>query len=231
MQTENKRYTTLLFDADGTLLDFDEAERRGVRSVMRSYGAEPTDELVRQYHTINQDCWKAFERGDIPKDEIFRRRYPLFFSRLGITVDAAAAESLYRKELDACAALIPGALELCEYLRGRYDLYIITNGVSRTQYTRLHDSGLDQYFDDVFVSEDAGSQKPQKEYFDYCLARIREKALNRMLVIGDSLTSDIRGGINAGIDTCWVNLNGEPASASIRPDYTVDSLEKLKAIL
>jgi len=230
---DTRTFTTLLIDADGTLLDFDEAERLGASSIMRTYGIVPTDALVARYHTINRECWEAFERGDIPKSEIFERRYPLFFAELGITVDAAAVEDLYRQELDACAATISGALEICEYLSQKYDLYIITNGVSQTQYTRLHDSGLDQYFRDVFVSEDAGSQKPQKEYFDYCLARIREKDLNRMLVIGDSLTSDIQGGINAGIATCWVNItDAHLAGATLtRPDFEIYSLPELRKFL
>lgn len=226
-------FTTLLLDVDGTLLDFDEAERRGVQAVLRAYGVEPTDRQVHRYHQINLDCWKAFERGEIPKEAIFQRRYPLFFSELGITADAAATEALYRRELDGCAALIPGALEICAYLKERYELYIITNGVSSTQYSRLGLSGLDQYVRDIFVSEDAGSQKPQKEYFNYCLARITEKDVSRMLVIGDSLTSDIQGGKNAGIATCWVNLakSPRPSKACLLPDYEVHSLYDLKQFL
>lgn len=226
-------FTTLLLDVDGTLLDFDEAERRGVQAVLEAFGVEPTDGRVHRYHQINQDCWKAFERGDIPKETIFQRRYPLFFSEMGITADAAVTEGIYRRKLDNCAVPLPGALEICAWLKERYQLYIITNGVSSTQYSRLHLSGLDQYVQDIFVSEDAGSQKPQKEYFDYCLARIAEKDISRMLVIGDSLTSDIRGGKNAGIATCWVNLTGapRPAETGLLPDYEIHSLYDLKRFL
>lgn len=229
----DSRFTTLLLDVDGTLLDFDEAERRGVQAVLQAFGAAPTDERIHRYHQINLDCWKAFERGEIPKEAIFQKRYPLFFSEMGILVDAASAEALYRQKLDGCAVLLPGALEICAFLKERYDLYVITNGVSSTQYSRLRLSGLDQYFQDIFVSEDAGSQKPQKEYFDYCLARITEKDKNKMLVIGDSLTSDIQGGKNAGIATCWVNLTGasRPAKTSLLPDYEVHSLYDLKHFL
>lgn len=226
-------FTTLLFDVDGTLLDFDEAERRGVRAVLGAFGVEATDAHIRRYHEINQSCWKAFERGDIPKEAIFQTRYPRFFSELGITADAAITEKLYRDELDGCAVLLPGALEICAYLKDRYQLYVITNGVSSTQYSRLRLSGLDQYFQDIFVSEDAGSQKPQKEYFDYCLERIEEKDISRMLVIGDSLTSDIRGGKTAGIATCWVNLSNapQPSDPGILPDYEIHALHELKHFL
>jgi 2-haloacid dehalogenase len=227
----NKKYTTLLMDVDNTLLDFDEAEHRGIREVMRAFGIEPTEEREVLYKRINRTHWEAFERGDITRDQIFERRYPRFFSEFGIQVDPEKAETLYRAQLDSCSALIDGALELCQYLKPRYDLYIITNGVSTTQYRRLKDSTLDQYFTGIFVSEDAGSQKPRKEFFDYCLPRITEKDLTRMLVIGDSLTSDIQGGLNTGIDTCWFNRTSATPSPTIHPTYEVHSLAELQKLL
>ena len=230
------RYTTLLLDVDGTLLDFDEAERRGVITVMEHFGVTPTPDLVKRYHEINLSYWKSFERGDIPKSEIFGSRYQQFFSEMGRTVDGMEAERLYRECLDTCAVLLDGALDICAYLKERYDLYVVTNGVSHTQYSRLKLSGLDEYFTDVFVSEDAGSQKPQKEYFDYCFARIPEKDPANMLLIGDSLTSDIRGGKNAGIDTCWVNADSPETescelAAELQPEYIIHTLWELRKIL
>lgn len=226
-----RKYSTLFLDVDGTLLNFDEAERRGVRAVMESQGVTPTKELAERYHQINLDCWRAFERDEIPREAIFQKRYPQFFAELGLSVDAKTAEELYRQELDSCALLLPHALEICAYLKERYDLYVTTNGVSSTQYARLRASGLDRYFSAIFVSEDAGSQKPQREYFDYCFARVPEKDPARILIIGDSLTSDIRGGKNAGIDTCLVKW--EPVSDSDRgmADYVVCGLLGLKEFL
>lgn len=225
------KYTTLLLDADGTLLDFDEAERQGLQAVLQAYGVTPSKELELRYHEINKQYWAMFERGDIPKSAIMERRYPHFFRTLGVDVEAAAVEKLYRSHLDCCAALLHGAWELCETLSTRYQLYIITNGVSQTQYRRLKDSGLDLFFQDVFVSEDAGSQKPQREYFDYCFARISEKDPARMLVIGDSLTSDIQGGKNAGLDTCWVNLKNEICPETLKPDFEIHALDELMELL
>lgn len=224
-------YTTVLLDVDGTLLDFDEAERRGVRAVMKAYEVEPTKALEQRYHEINNKYWKAFERGEISKDAIMDHRYVDFFKTLGMNVHAADVERLYREQLDSCAILIDGALDLCAYLKERYQLYIVTNGVSDTQYRRLKDSGLDQYFADIFVSEDSGSQKPKIEYFNYCFARISEPDPARMIIIGDSLTSDIQGGKNAGMTTCWVNLGGHPRIAGIKPDYEVRRLAEIKKIL
>ncbi len=228
---EHRPFTTLLMDADGTLLDFDEAERRGVRTVMASQGIQPTDELVARYHTINLSYWQAFERGEIPRHEIFKRRYPHFFAEMGLTVDADSVEALYREQLSSCCSMLPGAIEICTYLQEHYDLYLVTNGVSETQYRRLSESGLDAFFLKIFVSEDAESQKPQVEYFNYCLPRIRETDRSRMLLIGDSLSSDIRGGKNAGIPTCWVNPQQRPAPADCVPDYEVRDLYELKTFL
>lgn len=225
-------FTTILLDVDGTLLDFNEAERLGVCAVMRAWDVEPTPYLIERYHQINQEFWKAFERGDIEKEEIFGNRYHRFFAAMGKEVDGSAAEELYREQLDNCAILIDGAQDICAYLKDRnYDLYIVTNGVSHTQYSRLKLSGLEPYFTDVFVSEDAKSQKPQREYFDFCFSRIREKEPARMLIVGDSQTSDIRGGSNAGIATCWLNDGTQPRAAGIKADYEIKALKELKDFL
>ena len=134
-------------------------------------------------------------------------------------MDGREAEELYRRQLDASAFLIDGALELCAYLKDRYDLYVVTNGTSSTQYKRLAASGLDGFMKDIFVSEDAGSQKPQKEYFDYCFSRIPDANPRRMLLIGDSPASDIKGGMAAGTYTCWYNPGGQTLPEGIRADY------------
>lgn len=225
------RFTTLLMDVDGTLLDFDAAERCGVSAVMRAHGIEPTEDRIQRYHQLNQGFWKAFERGVIPKEAIFQERYPQFFSELGVKVTASEAERQYRQELDACAILLPGALEICAYLKECYALYVVTNGVSATQYSRLSLSGLDQYFRGIFVSEDAGSQKPQREYFDYCCARLPEKDRSKMLIIGDSLTSDILGGKNAGIASCWLNPRSQTPPPELKPDFEIQNLTELKTFL
>ena len=162
---------------------------------------------------------------------ILESRFPLFFKELGVEGDGLAAERLYRKQLDESAVLIDGALEILERLSGHYEMYVITNGVSKTQYSRLKKSGIDRYMKDIFVSEDAGAQKPQNAFFDYCLERMGHPALEQLLVIGDSLTSDIQGGINAGIDTCWFDRKGTEDTQGREVTYIIRALKELEEIL
>lgn len=226
-----KQYEVILMDVDGTLLDFQMAESLGIQEVMRHYGVKPTHELQQLYHQINDGLWKAFERGEITRDHIMETRFAEFFGRLDKKVDGAEAETLYREQLNRSAVLIDGATECCSHLKDRYRLYVVTNGVSQTQHKRLNDSGLNWFFQDIFVSEDAGSQKPQKEFFDYCFARIPGADPSKMLIIGDSLTSDIKGGNVAGIDTCWYNPGGEINDKDVQVTYEIRSLKELEELL
>ena len=231
MESRERKFDVILLDVDGTLLDFGMSERQGMRVVLEQYGFEPTEERLLLYHEINEGFWSAFERGEVTKDNLVRQRFETFFDRLGRAVDGHEAEELYRRQLDASAFLIDGALELCAYLKDRYELYVVTNGTSSTQYKRLAASGLDSFMKDIFVSEDAGSQKPQKEFFEYCFAHIKEAGPEEMMVIGDSLTSDIQGGVNAGIDTCWFNPQGKENRKRISVTREIRRLSELKAFL
>lgn len=231
MNMAYKKFDVILLDVDGTLLDFHQSEKLGIAKVLVHYGFEPTPERLQLYHEINEKYWAAFERGEVTKERLVTERFVTYFGQLGKQADGQEAENFYRAQLDASAILIDGAAELCEYLQKRYDLYIVTNGTSSTQYKRLAASGLDKYVKNIFVSEDAGSQKPQKEYFDYCFSRIPGAKPERMLLIGDSLHSDIKGGNIAGCHTCWYNPEGLPREEGIRVDYEVRTLGELKALL
>ena len=226
-----KKFDVILLDVDGTLLDFSLSEKRGMEVVLRHYGFEPTGELLRLYHELNEAAWAAFERGEVTKEKLVVDRFVRYFGMLGKQVDGQEAEALYRVQLDNSAFLIDGAISICEYLRKKYDLYIVTNGTSSTQYKRLAASGLDRYMKDIFVSEDAGSQKPRKEYFDYCFSRIPNPRPERMLLVGDSLHSDMKGGNNAGCSTCWYNPKGRPREEGIQVDYEIKELKELEVIL
>lgn len=227
----NKQYHTVLLDVDGTLLDFDAAERASIEAILKFYHVTPETMFLEAYHTLNQRYWQNFESGLITKDQIMGYRFTEYFKNIGIEADGEEAEALHRDHLNHSAILIEGALEVCDCLSRRYDLYIVTNGVSETQYQRLRDSGLNQYFQKIFVSEEAGSQKPNKEFFDYCFSGIRRPEPEGMIIIGDSLTSDILGGIHAGIDTCWYNPHKLPPNPEIPADYEIVELKELLQLL
>lgn len=227
-----KNYRNILLDVDGTLLDFAASERLGIARVLKHYGFTAEEVLLQRYHRINAAAWAAFERGEVTKEHLVNQRFEDYFGQLGLQVDGEEAETLYRNFLDQSAILIDGAIELCQYLKDKgYGLYVVTNGTSTTQYKRLALSGLDIYMDDIFVSEDAKSQKPRKEYFDYCFARIPDANPKTMILLGDSLTSDIRGGFTSGTHTCWYNPAGLAGREDIRPDYMIRRLEEFKKIV
>lgn len=227
----NKRYKALLMDVDGTLLDFDRAEAVAFTKVLEKYGFNPEERLIQEYHKINQECWEAFEIGQMERDRVLTVRFERFFGRHGRSVSGEEAEGAYRVWLGEGAYLMEGAVEILDYLKERYPLYVVTNGVGATQRKRLKASGLAPYFRDIFISEEAGSQKPQKEFFEYCFARITEAEREEMMVIGDSLTSDIQGGVNAGTDTCWFNPQGKENRKALPVTWEIRRLSELKSFL
>lgn len=225
-----KKYTSLLFDIDNTLLDFFAAEKSAVSYVLKAEGLPFDDETVSLYSAINQSYWERFERGEIPKSDIFEGRFKTLLSEIKREGDPAKISKDYCARLSCEHQKVDGADEILICLKERgYKLYAATNGLSSTQYRRIEESGLKKYFDGIFVSEDAGHQKPEKEYYDYVISKIEEKDRRKMLIIGDSMSSDILGGKNAEIDTCWFNFAG--TKKLYEPDYQINSLEELKNIL
>lgn len=226
------RYTTLLLDADGTLLDFDRAQEEAVRTVYLNNGIEPTAFNMKTYFEINHKMWKQLERNEITKQELVRTRFQKTFDILGLQrKDGEAISEQFAKELGKGAYLIDGAMETIERLVKQYELVIITNGNAATQHQRLSDSGLNQYMSHVFISDEMGCQKPMKAFFDQVMASISEKDARRILVVGDSLTSDILGANQAGLDCCWINPTGERAGSSYSPTYIIPSINELFSIL
>lgn len=225
------KFQTLLLDLDDTILDFGAAERAAIARTFREIGLEPTEALLQRYSEINQSQWEAMERGEIDRATVLIRRFDLFFEELGMEADSHAVEDRYRSYLGIGHYFIEGAEELLEYLSGKYDLYLASNGVADTQYSRLASAGIGHYFKEIFISETTGYHKPEKAYFDYCFARIENFDPEKTLMIGDSLTGDIRGGINAGIKTCWVNLKGKARRPDIVPNYEIHSLKELMELL
>lgn len=226
-----KKYEVLLFDVDGTLLDFDKAEEQGIESLLSHFGIPATEENKKKYHELNKRYWQRLELGEITRDQVLSLRFEEFFGDFGIEVDGMAVDGLYRESLNNSAILVGGAIELLTELKDKYELYIVTNGVAETQYKRLAASGLDQYFKGIFVSEEAGFQKPQREFFEYAFEKMGRRDVENMLIIGDSLTSDIRGGNTAGIDTLWYNPHGVENTAGVHVDYEAGTLRAIGEML
>ena len=225
------KFQTILLDLDDTILDFGAAERVAVGKAFSEMGLEPTEELLCRYSEINVSQWEAFERGEISRDRVLTRRFELLYEELGVSLDAEKTEDIYRGYLCIGHYFVEGAVELLEYLAPKYDLYIASNGVAATHSSRLASAQIGKYFKEIFISETTGHHKPEKEYFDYCFARIENFDPEKTIIVGDSLTSDIRGGLNAGIKTCWFNPKGKPARPDIRPHYEIRSLAELKNLL
>jgi len=226
-----KKYQTLLFDVDDTLLDFGAAERLALRLLFEDQEMPLTSEIKAHYKRINHGLWRSFEEGEMDRDEVVNTRFSILFKEYGQEVDGALLEKKYRSYLEEGHQLLHGAIELITDLQHQYDLYIVTNGVSKTQDRRLRDSGLHPLFKDIFVSEDTGFQKPMKEYFDYVFARVPNFTVEKGLIIGDSLSADIKGGQLAGLDTCWFNPGMLPNNTGMMPTYEIQHLDELYAIL
>ena len=223
-------YTSIFLDIDNTLLDFNMAEAVAVRKVLQQHSLPSDDNAVKTYSDINRMYWERFEKGEIPKSAIFEGRFKTLLETFGMSGDVSALSKDYCENLSEGYFKVNGAMELLEYLKQKgYKLYATTNGLSSTQFKRIKNSGIEPYFDAIFVSEQAGHQKPEKEYFEYVINHIPEKDKTKMLIVGDSQSSDILGGINSEIDTCWYNPTGTKAKYNSK--YEISSLKELKNLL
>ncbi len=229
-----KKYTTILFDADDTLLDFDKDETQALLKVLTHYGVPTTKENIETYKQINVGLWKALERGEIDKPTLKKIRFKLFFDAIGFETDINPfiINEEYLVNLSDGGNMKDGAKELIEKLKSNgYDLYIVTNGIEKTQKRRLTKAGIIAYFADIFVSEAIGHQKPKKEYFDYVISHISEKDIGRVLLVGDSLTSDIKGAKNAGLTCVWLRNNKNTDYSGYNPDFIIENIKELETLL
>ncbi len=221
----------LLFDADRTLLDFSASERNSLAKAFADYGLPFSDEVYQFHLKHNAKLWEDYEKGLIDRETVLYTRFVRLFAHFGYQADGVAFEDCYRHHLERSCELLPDALEVVQTLTRTHLLYLVTNGVSSTQRMRMRDSGLAPYFQELFISEEIGWQKPRREFFDYCFAHIPDFQREQALIIGDSLTSDIRGGNQAGIETCWFNPEGAENNADVQVDYEIRSLKELYALL
>ena len=227
------KYTTILWDLDQTLLDFDRSMDYAIRAVFRQYDLYIDDEIVARYDAINRDHWNRLERGEISKEEVKVGRFRVLLGELGIShVNPEDIAASYQVELGSVYYYIDGAKELVTKLRGEgYRQYVVTNGVHATQSSKMRLSGLDRIMDGVFVSELMGYPKPMKGFFDACFAQLPEGTREACILVGDSLTSDMQGANNAGITACWFNPDGKVKDVDVKTDYEIRRLEELRSVL
>ena len=221
----------LFLDLDDTILDFHKAERIAISKTIRQFGVEPTEEVLNRYHVLNKWHWEQLELGKLTRAEVLVNRFAALFSELGVTVDAAACARAYEKNLSIGHYFLPGAEEAVDALSKKYRLFLASNGTASVQKGRMTSANLYRFFEKVFVSQEIGHNKPSKAYFDACFAQIPDFDPARAIMVGDSLSSDIRGGINAGIRTVWVNPAHAAPNPDIPADYEIEALSQLEALL
>ena len=221
----------LFLDLDDTILDFHKAERIAIAKTIQDFGVEPTEEVLNRYHVINKWHWEQLELGKLTRAEVLVNRFAALFSELGEEVDARKCAKVYEKNLSIGHYFLPGAEEAVEALSKKYRLYLASNGTASVQKGRMTSANLYRFFEKVFVSQEIGHNKPSKAYFDGCFAQIPDFDPKKAMIVGDSLSSDIKGGINAGIATVWVNPNHLPANPDIPADYEIEALSQLEALL
>lgn len=221
-------YQAVLIDIDDTLFDFRASSFDALRESFEAYGIDFTQQDMQQYEVYNDGVWRAYERGEMERQVLFIRRFELYFAERGLSIDPVAFNELYLQRLGYGTYLMPHARELLQWLHGRYRVFVVTNGDEKTQRSRIELSGLGGFFDGVFISDQLGCCKPERAYFDKVFAAIGEEYRTCSLLVGDSLSSDMQGGRNAGIPTCFY---GTPEKADGRCDYVITDLMQLPQIL
>lgn len=225
------KYTTVLLDADMTLWDFNASERCALRDVTGSLGLELTPDMEAYYHQVNAGYWRRFDLKEVTREELTMGRFADYIAYLGVNADPAAVNHRYEQALGNYSIMLPGTLELVQALAARYPLYIVTNGLHTAQTGRFEKSPIKPYISGLFISQDMDCQKPEREFFEKVFAAIGLSDRREAVMVGDSLTSDIRGGINAGIDTVWYNPGHLPRDPDCLPTVEAHTMEEIEEYL
>ena len=224
----NLKYKYLLFDLDHTLLDFDAAEDIALSQLLKEEGVEDIQAYKDYYVPMNKSLWKDLEQKKITKSELINTRFAKLFAHFGIEKDGAYLAERYQFFLSKQGQTFPGVKNLLKKLINQdYELYAATNGITLIQTGRLEQSGIAPFFKEIFISEQLHTQKPDAEFYEKIGARIPNFDKNQTLMIGDSLSADIQGGNNAGIDTIWYNPHHLENKTQAQPTYEVDSYQAL----
>lgn len=225
-----KSYTTLLLDLDGTLFDFGSTERIALKKLLNHIRLELDEEKKEIYHRVNMLCWQDYENGVITMERLKTRRFEEFLKELGLKLDAQELSDLFIEYLSKEGILIDGALDLIKKLKERYKLVIVTNGIASVQRGRLDVSNTTNYFDAIVISEEIGYQKPDVRFFEKALEKANAKKED-CLIIGDGLSSDIKGGRDSKIDTLYLHLDTPCLASSDMYTYEAGSYAEILSLL
>ncbi len=221
----------VFLDLDDTIFDFHKAEKIAVSQALSDFGVVPTEATVVRYSEINKIMWQRLERGELSRDEVLVERFRVLFEELGATAPYDKVRERYEELLSIGHYFVNGALELLDALSGEYRLFLASNGTARVQNKRISDSPIPKYFEKIFISEEIGYNKPSPEFFRLCFEKIDGFVADEAIIIGDSLSSDIQGGINAKIKTCLFNPKRKENKTSVIPDFEISSLNELPNLL
>lgn len=225
------KYEWLLFDADGTLFDFEKAQEQALVNTFKHLRLNFKKHYYQSYHDINLVLWQRYERGEIRQHKIPYQRFHNFFEQNNILADAQKASELYLEYLSREHDLIDGAEDLIKKLAGDFKMVLITNGLKSVQRPRFLNAVITPYFEEIIISEEVGCAKPQPEIFDLTFERIDFPLKEKVVIIGDNPGSDILGGIQYGIDSCWYNPNDQKLQNGIVPTYEIKNYDELLEIL
>ncbi len=218
----------ILIDLDDTLLDFKASEARAIRATLAHFGIEATDEVVVLYSKINDEHWKKLEKGELTREQVLVGRFAVLFDDMGVLADAVEARFFYENTIKNCVDFIDGAVELLEELSRKYRLYLVSNGTAVVQDSRIKIAGIEKYFDEIFISQEVGYNKPSPLYFEKVFKSIPNFKKAETIILGDSLSSDMAGGRAVGIKTC---LFGKTDKFSDLVDYRIEKLSNFVDIL
>ncbi|MBQ9246331.1 YjjG family noncanonical pyrimidine nucleotidase [bacterium] len=222
---------TVLLDIDDTIFDFTLSAKAAILSAAKEFKIAFTEEMFSYYMQLNELLWEDYENCIIEREDIFKIRFPKLFEHFNIPSNGIDFEAAFQEHFKTEYIFMDGAKNTIEYLAKKYELYVVSNSMYETQYCRLTKAGICKYFKEIFVSDKIGHQKPTKDFFDCCFKNIPNFNPKDTIIIGDSLTSDIAGGNNAGIKTCWFNYKKIPNTKHEKSDYEITNWEEIKSVL
>lgn len=220
--------TTVLIDIDNTLLDFNECVKEAVKRLFKEWGLEYSENVFTVFKEVNDMLWLRIEAGELDRAGLYKIRWQTIFDRLGIDANGPLFENDFRLAFSRSKQIVGGAYDILEYLSKKYTVCAASNASGWQQNKRLRNADMMKYISHMFISEDVGAPKPQKEFFDICLERLGNIPKDEVILIGDSLSADISGGIAYGIKTIWFNYDNAPVPDDLKADHVVYSLAEIK---